>query len=44
MPKQARAVFVGVPHHITQIGNCREDVFFTNEDRDVYLRWLKEYF
>lgn len=43
MPRQAKAVFAGVPHHITQRGNRREDVFFTDEDRKVYLRWLKEY-
>ncbi len=43
MPRQARAVFAGVPHHITQRGNRREDVFYTDEDREVYLGWLKEY-
>jgi hypothetical protein len=43
MPRQARAVFAGVPHHITQRGNRREDVFYTDEDREVYLVWLKEY-
>ncbi len=43
MPRKARAVFAGVPHHITQRGNRKEDVFFTDEDREVYLRWLKEY-
>jgi len=43
MPRLARAVFSGVPHHITQRGNRREDVFFTDEDRQVYLEWLHEY-
>ena len=43
MPRLARAVFVNVPHHITQRGNRREDVFFTDEDRLVYLGWLKDY-
>lgn len=33
----------GVPHHITQRGNRREDVFFTDEDRETYLAWLKDY-
>jgi len=32
-----------LPHHITQRGNRREDIFFTDEDRAVYLLWLKEY-
>ena len=43
MPRLARAVFAGIPHHITQRGNRRGDVFFTDEDRRVYLEWLQEY-
>jgi putative transposase len=43
MPRQARAVFAGVPHHITQRGNRREDVFETDQDRTIYLDWLQEY-
>jgi len=43
MPRQPRIVFDGIPHHITQRGNRREDVFFTEKDRQVYLLWLKEY-
>lgn len=43
MPRLSRTVFIGVPHHITQRGNRREDIFFTDEDREVYLSWLKEY-
>ncbi len=43
MPRLARAVFACVPHHITQRGNRREDVFFTEADRKVYLNWLREY-
>ena len=43
MPRLARSVCAQVPHHITQRGNRREQVFFTDEDRQVYLRWLKEY-
>ena len=43
MPRQIRALFASVTHHITQRGNRREDVFFTDEDREVYLRWPKEY-
>ena len=37
MPRVARAVFSGVAHHITQRGNRREDVFYTDEDRQAYL-------
>ncbi len=43
MPRQARTVFAGVPHHITQRGNRREEVFYTDEDRTTYLDWLYEY-
>ena len=43
MPRLSRTVFAGVPHHITQRGNRREDIFFTDEDREAYLSCLKEY-
>jgi putative transposase len=43
MPRIARAVFPGIPHHITQRGNRRDDVFFSDGDRAVYLGWLTEY-
>ncbi len=43
MPRLSRTVFAGVPHHITQPGNRRESVFFTDDDRNVYLGWLREY-
>lgn len=43
MPRIARPVFSGVPHHITQRGNRREDVFFSDEDRAAYWGWLGEY-
>lgn len=43
MPRLARSVFPRVPHHITQRGNRREQVFFTDEDRHAYLGWLKQY-
>lgn len=40
---KARTVFSNIPHHITQRGNRREDVFFTDEDCEKYLKWLKKY-
>jgi len=43
MPRLARSVFPNVPHHITQRGNRREDIFFTDDDRLIYLEWLKFY-
>ena len=43
MPRIARPVFPGIPHHITQRGNRRENVFFTDGDRVAYLSWLVDY-
>ena len=42
MPRLARTVAVGCAHHITQRGNNRQDVFFVDDDRQVYLDLLKE--
>ena len=42
MPRLARAVGVGFAHHITQRGNNRDEVFFVDDDRRVYLELLKE--
>jgi len=33
----------GYPHHVTQRGNRRADVFETEDDRHAYLRFLKKY-
>lgn len=43
MPRLARIVAVGEPHHVTQRGNNQQDVFFVDDDRRVYLRFLKDY-
>ena len=40
MPRVARVVVPGVPHHVTQRGNNGQRVFFTNEDRAFYLAML----
>jgi putative transposase len=32
-----------VPFHVTQRGNRRQDVFFSDDDRRRYLSWLGEY-
>jgi putative transposase len=42
MPRTARIVVPGVAHHITQRGNNRQDVFFTDDDRRFYLKTLRE--
>jgi len=43
MPRIARAVASGYPHHITQRGNNRDVVFFDNEDKKQYLILLEKY-
>lgn len=43
MPRMARIVIPDVPHHVTQRGNRREDVFFDDGDRRRYLLLLLEY-
>jgi putative transposase len=43
MPRLARTVCARVPHHVTQRGNRREVVFFTDDGRLAYLAWLKDY-
>jgi putative transposase len=42
MPRSARIVVPGIPHHLTQRGNNRQDVFFVDNDRQTYLRILAE--
>jgi putative transposase len=43
MPRIARAVAPGFPHHIVQRGNNRSAAFFSDEDRAVYLFLLMRY-
>ena len=42
MPRIARIVIPGCAHHITQRGNNRQDVFFVDDDRRLYLGLLAE--
>jgi len=42
MPRAARVIAVGVPHHITQRGNNQQDIFVVDEDRRQYLEALAE--
>jgi putative transposase len=38
----ARIVMPDVPHHITQRGNNRQNVFFIDDDKKAFLHYLKE--
>ena len=42
MPRIASAAIPGVPHHVTQRGNNRQDVFFVDDDRSAYLDVLRD--
>lgn len=43
VPRMARVVVPGIPHHITQRGNRRENIFFVRSDYRRYLRLLGDY-
>lgn len=43
MPRVARVVVPGIPHHVTQRGNRRGTVFFSDYDRHAYLTLLRAY-
>ena len=43
MPRIARIIVPGYPHHVTQRGNNRATVFFDDDDRWFYLRILNDY-
>ena len=40
MARMARVVAAGVPHHVTQRGNRRQQVFFSDADYQSYLTLL----
>ena len=44
MPRLARIVIPGCPHHVTQRGNHRRNVFFADSERDFYLTLQRKYF
>jgi len=43
MPRMARIVIPGQPHHVVQRGHNRQDVFFIDDDRRTYLEFLREH-
>ncbi len=44
MSRSARVVFPHAPYHVTQRGNHRADVFFCDEDRQMYLSLVARFF
>ncbi len=43
MARLARVVAPGVPHHVTQRGNRRQDTFFNEDDYRIYLDLMAEW-
>ncbi len=43
MARIARAVAPGIPHHVTQRGNRRQQTFFSDEDYQLYLELMSEW-
>jgi putative transposase len=41
MPRAARLVLPGIPHHVTQRGNRRQPTFFSEADYALYLGLLR---
>ena len=44
MPRHARVVIPGAPHHVTQRGNRRQQTFFSDADYPAYLHLTAEAF
>jgi putative transposase len=42
MPRLARLIVPGVAHHLTQRGNRRQIVFFSDSDKSLYLKLLAD--
>lgn len=43
MPRRPRLIIPGIPLHIIQRGNNRQNCFYSEKDYRCYLEWLKEY-
>jgi len=43
MARMARVVAPGIPHHITQRGNRRQEPFFGAEDYQAYIGLMREW-
>jgi len=43
MVRIARVVVSGIPHHITQRGNRRQETFFRDDDYESYLKIMSEW-
>ena len=43
MARLARVIALGMPHHVTQRGNCRQQTFFDEKDYQHYLELMAQF-
>ena len=43
MPRIARMVAPGLPHHVTRRGNRAQQTFFCDEDFEAYMELMAEW-
>lgn len=43
MARMARVVAPGIPHHVTQRGNRRQETFFSDDDYRAYLELMAQW-
>ena len=43
MARLARVIAPGLPHHITQRGNRRQQTFFSDEDYESYIELMAKW-
>ena len=43
MPRHSRIVIPNIPHHVTQRGNYRQNIFKSDSDYEKYSLWFNEY-
>ena len=43
MPRIARVVVPGIPHHVTQRGNRRQTTFFNQDDYRAYIALMAQW-
>lgn len=43
MPREARVILPGAPHHIVQRAHNRIQCFRSDQNYQLYLSWLEEY-
>ena len=42
MTRPARSVVPGYPYHLAHRGNNKQQIFYSDDDRRIYLRWFEQ--